>query len=50
MSADGKTIVVGDVLGSVHFLELVGADESISKDVKIEEQLAGTEKELEQRS
>jgi WD40 repeat protein len=27
ISVDGKTIAVGDVLGRVHFLELVGADE-----------------------
>jgi WD40 repeat protein len=32
ISADGKTIVAGDALGGVHFLELVGAGEIQSSD------------------
>jgi WD40 repeat protein len=36
LSADAKTIVAGDTRGGVHFLELIGADELLAKDVKIE--------------
>jgi hypothetical protein len=36
MSADGQTIVIGDEYGEVHFLELVGADELLAKDIQIE--------------
>jgi WD40 repeat protein len=47
ISADGKTIVAGDGLGGVHFLELVGADELLAKDVKIEKSWLALKKESE---
>jgi WD40 repeat protein len=49
MSADGKTIVAGDGRGGVHFLELVGADELLAKDVKIEKSWLALKKESEQK-
>jgi WD40 repeat protein len=45
MSADGKTIVAGDSGGGVHFLELIGADELLAKDVKIEKSWLALKKE-----
>jgi hypothetical protein len=32
---DGKIIVAGDSIGGIHFLDLVGADELLAKDVKL---------------